>query len=241
MSRAARFAAITSVTFDAGGTLLRPHPSVGIVYRDAARRHGCALDATAVDRAFRVAFGRVAKSPVLLDPEARERDFWRRIVAATFAEVGTSPTDFDAFFDEVWEMFARGDHWRLLPGAHATAQTLRARGYRLAVLSNWDHRLHRVLDETGLRPLFDHVLISSEVGAEKPDVEIFRAAERALAATPAQCLHIGDSRPHDLAGAHAAGWSALLVHRDDGPSDADHDINELGELLGLLPGPARRP
>lgn len=237
MNGGARFAAITTVTFDAGGTLLRPHPSVGVVYREVALRHGCDRAADVLDRTFRAAFGCVSKSSLPLDPEAREREFWRRVALATFTDAGPPPADFNACFAELWEVFAQGDRWRLLPGALTTVQTLRARGYRLAVLSNWDRRLHRVLEETGLRPWFDAVLISSEVGAEKPDAGIFRAAERALDAAPAQCLHIGDSHLHDLVGARAAGWSALLVGRNDADRGTTEMINDLSGLLAHLPGP----
>ncbi len=241
MNAARRFATIAVVTFDAGGTLLAPHPSVGSRYREIALRHGCAHDAAALDRAFRLAFGRVSKSSLQGDPEARERDFWRRIVLATFAEAGPPalpPDRFDAFFEDAWETLAHGGCWRLLPDALVTIQSLRARGYRLGVLSNWDHRLHRILAETGLAPGFDHVLISSEVGAEKPDAGIFRAAERVFRVEPGQCLHVGDSPQHDRDGAEAAGWHSVLVRRDDGPMDGEHDIHRLADLLALLRGPA---
>jgi putative hydrolase of the HAD superfamily len=231
MSGRAGFTRVTTVTFDAGGTLLVPYPSVGVVYREAARRHGAAPDAGALDAAFRRAFTVVSKTSIHIDPEARERDYWRRIAHATFAGAGDVPGDFDACFHELWEAFARGEHWRVLPGVRETAATLRARGYRLAVLSNWDSRLHRVLAETGLRPLFDHVLISSELGAEKPDPAIFRAAERVLGVAPDACLHVGDSRAHDWAGALSAGWNALLVDTGD-TGDA---LASLSDLLDHLP------
>jgi putative hydrolase of the HAD superfamily len=237
MSRAAAFAAVTTVTFDAGGTLLHPHPGVGAVYHACGARHGCTHDPDTLERAFRRAFVTVSRDAAELDPEARERDFWRRVVAATFAgDPGLSPAALPALFAELWEAFAHGRHWRVPPAAATTLGTLRARGYRLGVLSNWDHRLHQVLAETGLARWFEHVLISSELGAEKPDPEIFHAAAARFAAAPAQCLHIGDSIRHDREGAHAAGWSAVIVRREDGCAGGEHDILALDDLLELLPG-----
>lgn len=242
MNQVNNYAAITAVTFDAGGTLLQPHPSVGAVYHEIGSRHGSTLGAAALEAAFHAAFRRVSKASPLLAPEARERDFWRRIVAETFAGDRDPRHDHGpALFEELWEAFAHGDRWRVLPGVHTTLATLRARGYQLAVLSNWDQRLHSVLAGTGLAGYFDHVLISSEVGAEKPDAGIFRAAERALGAARVQCLHIGDSRLHDRAGAQDAGWQALLVHHADGAKDADHELARLDDLLALLPGPEPLP
>ncbi|RME67782.1 MAG: HAD family hydrolase, partial [Verrucomicrobia bacterium] len=229
---------IRVITFDAGGTLLRPHPSVGAVYREIALRHGIDRPAAALDRAFHEAFQHVSKDETVLDPEARERDFWWRVVRHTFlttGEASASPAPRDAaadrllreLFDELWIEFAHASRWRLFPDARATLQTLHTAGYKLAVLSNWDKRLHTVLEETGLRPLFDAVIISSEAGAEKPDIAIFRAAERALGCPPAACLHIGDSRRHDIEGATAAGWRSLLL-RNDGAAPRPGEIGALG-------------
>lgn len=224
---------VRAITFDAGGTLLAPHPSVGAVYREVALAHGCDFTAEALEAGFKSAFQEVSKDAAVLDPEARERDFWRRVVAAAIADLEPAPADFAAFFAELYETFAHAHRWRVLPGVEETLRSLRERGFRAAVLSNWDHRLHSVLDESGLRPLFDAVVISSEVGIEKPDAGIFRAAERALGAAPAECLHIGDSRKHDIEGARAAGWRALLVLHAAGPAE-DGEIGFLSDLPGRL-------
>jgi putative hydrolase of the HAD superfamily len=230
---------ISVVTFDAAGTLLRPHPSVGAVYREIGLRHGCEAPASELEQAFRHAFRTLSKNPLVLDPEARERDFWRRVAADAFGAVAPRPMDdFDALFAELWETFAHACRWRVFPDTAATLATLRTRGYRLGVVSNWDRRLHTVLQETALRQYFDAVVISSEAGAEKPDAGIFRAAERALGATGPACLHIGDSRHHDLAGARAAGWAALVVRHDDQTCSTE-EIANLASLATLLPGPLR--
>ncbi len=223
------------VTFDAAGTLLRPHPSVGAVYREVALCHDCDHAAEALDHAFRNAFHAVSKDTRVLDPERRERDFWQRVVRQAFGELGHTPTRFDAFFEELWETFAHGSRWRVYDGAADTLTALGRRGYRLGVLSNWDSRLHRVLAETGLRPHFEAVTISSEAGYEKPDTGIFRRAEQAHGITPAQVLHVGDSLKHDVAGARDAGWSVVRVRHDADPA-ADGEIGSLSHLLDLLPG-----
>jgi putative hydrolase of the HAD superfamily len=225
---------IRAVTFDAAGTLVFPYPSVGAVYREIALAHGCDLDAAQLDRAFRAAFLTVSKNPLVLDPEARERDFWKRVVLATIAPAGATPfADFDRFFADLFETFAHASRWQLFPDAIETLTALKAAGLRLGVLSNWDRRLHTVLEETGLRPYLDAVIISSEVGAEKPDPGIFRAAESALGAGPGECLHVGDSRHHDLAGARGAGWRVVLVRHGDAAS-GDGEVRHLTDVVGLI-------
>ena len=47
--------------------------------------------------------------------------------------------------------------------------------YKLALISNFDHppHVHRLLDELALRPFFDAVVVSGDVGVKKPDPAIF--------------------------------------------------------------------
>lgn len=228
-------AGVSVVTFDAAGTLLHPHPSVGEVYREIGLRHGRDHPAALLEAGFHAALAGVSRQGIRAGAEAQELDFWRRVVAQTVAAAGGPPADFEAYFAELWEAFARGARWRCFRGVEETLHTLKRRGYRLGVLSNWDRRLHPVLAETGLRPLFDAVVISSEAGAEKPDAAIFRAAEAAFRETPEHMLHVGDSVEHDLRGAEAAGWHALLVSGGRAPARPE-EIGELAKLLEMLPG-----
>jgi len=90
-----------------------------------------------------------------------------------------------------------------------------------------------VLEETGLQRFFDAVIISSEVGVEKPDAGIFRAAEEAIGCESDAFIHIGDSRRHDIEGAKAVGWHALLI-RHDGRASTDGEIGCLSQLVEML-------
>lgn len=55
-------------------------------------------------------------------------------------------------------------------------QDLRQYPVKIGVISNWDDRLHKVLEAMKLRPYFDFVLTSTVVGVEKPDSAIFQLA-----------------------------------------------------------------
>ena len=82
------------------------------------------------------------------------------------------------------------------------------------MLSNWDSRLHRVIDGHDWRRWLEGVFISSEIGAEKPSPAVFAHAGRALGAAPAELLHVGDSLDHDVAGALASGWHAAWLDHE---------------------------
>jgi putative hydrolase of the HAD superfamily len=99
-------------------------------------------------------------------------------------------------YDEVPEALAR---WR-------------AQGLRLAVVSNFDQRLERLLAAFDLLGWMDVVILSSRAGAAKPSPQPFQLALDQLGLEPRQAWHIGDS-PEDEAGARAAGLPCLLVRR----------------------------
>lgn len=231
---------VRCVSFDAGGTLLHPYPSVGEVYEEIAQAHGCDCSAAALDRGFQSAFISVRKDRAITNPEERERDFWRRVVRRTLELATVSVLNFEPLFADIWEAFAHANRWRIKADAISTLRILRRRGYQLAIISNWDRRLHTVLEETGLRGFFDVVVISSEAGYEKPEAEIFRLAEDAFDADPSECLHVGDSRSNDVEAATAASWGALLVRHDDG-EPTDREIGRLAQLTALLPAKATTP
>lgn len=116
------------------------------------------------------------------------------------------------------------------PDAAAALQALRASGHRLVVVSNWDISLHEMLERTGLRELVDGALSSAEVGAAKPDPEIFRRALELAGCSAEGGLHAGDSVENDVAGALAAGLRPVLVAREGRPDGVPAGVEVIGSL-----------
>jgi HAD superfamily hydrolase (TIGR01509 family) len=83
----------------------------------------------------------------------------------------------------------------------------------LAVLSNWPlaATIDRYLEAAGWRDSFRAVVISQRIGAVKPAVEMFRAAEKAFAVEGSDILHVGDDWQADIVGAKRAGWRAAYL------------------------------
>ncbi|HAR66641.1 MAG TPA: hypothetical protein DCR55_10570 [Lentisphaeria bacterium] len=229
---------ITHITFDAGGTLLYPYPSVGEIYAEYMGRHGLHLAPACIEAAFSRTIKAAQSQTRMAVTDHDDKEWWRQVVAETIADLGTVD-DFDALFEELWVAFAEPRYWRLFEGAADTLAALKGQGYQLAILSNWDKRLRTLLDGFGLSQYFTHVVISAEVGIEKPAAEIFQHTERELATAPETILHIGDSRRHDQAGAEAAGWQWLLIDHGEGTSTPDTLAN-LPELLERLGGKGAR-
>jgi HAD superfamily hydrolase (TIGR01549 family) len=93
----------------------------------------------------------------------------------------------------------------VLPGVRDALSRLRAAGFALAVVANWDFSLHDHLRNHRLSDWFDTVVVSGEIGVRKPDPAPFLAALEQLGVEPARAVHVGDHPPHDEAGAVAAG------------------------------------
>jgi putative hydrolase of the HAD superfamily len=225
-----------TVLLDAVGTLFRVRGSVGQLYARVARRHGVCLDPTIIEGRFRDAFA--AMPPLAFpgvpaaDVHAREYDWWRTVVSAVFS--GAHFHSFDAFFDELFHQFAHAESWELFPDTRPALAALRGRGLRLAMVSNFDARLHDLCDALGLTPWFAAIVISTRAGAAKPDPLIFRTALIELGASAGEAVHVGDSEREDVAGALAAGIRAVHLDRTlQGPPSSDR-VRDLCQLLAIL-------
>jgi putative hydrolase of the HAD superfamily len=109
-------------------------------------------------------------------------------------------------YQRVWNL------WENVPDfVRPTLGALRAKGYRLVVVSNANGTLHSAFERLGLSRFFDVIVDSAEEGVEKPDPRLFELALRRAGATADRALHVGDMYHVDVVGARAAGLSALLV------------------------------
>ena len=100
-------------------------------------------------------------------------------------------------------------------GALAALETLCARGYTLAVVSNTMRTpgatLRKLLERFGIAGCFKHATFSDEVGIRKPDPKIFHLTLQAVGGDVESSLHVGDDAVLDVGGARAAGMRAIQV------------------------------
>ena len=229
--------ACDAVLFDATGTLFAPHPTVGAVYADVAAGFGIETSAGALDAGFVAAWRERAPARFEGDAarrtsDAQEKVWWRHTVRRTF-ERGGAPDPGDACFEALFERFAQASSWRLFGDVQPALASLRERGLRLGVVSNFDSRLGRICDGLGLTLLLDFALASAEVGHAKPAREIFEAAVAAAGAAPERTLMVGESPDDDVTGAQAAGCQALLLDRG-APAARPGVIRSLAELAPAI-------
>jgi len=220
----------TVIFFDAGGTLIHPVRPVGQLYAEAARDFGVEADAERLHRGFlRTWKSLKPRDPVEGARVTDDRGWWKEVVRGSWDDQ-PPPEDFEAYFELVYRNFAKPEWWVAYPEVESVLAGIKIRGYRCAVLSNWDRRLRQILAGFSWSSHFEELVISSEVGAEKPHPVIFREAERRLGIGSGQAVLWGDDADCDGAGAREAGWRLGLVDRPG--RGLVHLLEELTSSIG---------
>ena len=218
---------IEAIFFDAVGTLFYLSKTVGDHYALVGREVGLTLDAQQLDRAFFTAWERMPRRAAIDGPrENDDKGWWRELIDLVLdqAAPSLSELDRDNFFEVAYEHFAEAGVWKAYPEVLGVLEKLQPR-FHLAVVSNFDGRLRLILEHLGISKFFGRVFVSSEIGADKPDPEIYRRALKLIHLKPNRVLHVGDDPDRDWKAAAAAGLSVFKL---------DRDKNSLRDLLTAL-------
>lgn len=146
-------------------------------------------------------------------------DFLRRErFQALFRGAGLPP---DAKRAELWDkryLDILALESRLVPGAIDILERAREH-YLIGILSNGFREVqYKKLQTTGLWRYVQRMVVSDEIGINKPDARLFRFAEQAVGARPEECLMIGDNPDADIKGAVDAGWRTVYFNRNGKPA-----------------------
>jgi putative hydrolase of the HAD superfamily len=212
---------------------------MGAIYAEVLARHGLRVEAERLAPLLREVWQEFSCAA---EPR-RDRfaahpggapGFWGRFLERLAERLEAPPVSPFAA-RELFERFARADSWEVYPDVLPALAALRSRGLKLAVISNWDERLPRLLAALGLAGAFDAVVYSQAAGVEKPHAAIFVQALERLAVAPHRALHVGDNAREDVEGAEAAGMHALRLERRAAPaSAAPRSLASLDELAARL-------
>lgn len=231
---------IRAVFFDAGETLLGPHPSFSEIFSEVLADSGVEVAPQAVAEAFE----RVA--PTFLEVLDRvgggtwstsfevSRRFWGAVYAAAFEELDIDDA-VGGLADALYDRFTRFDSYRLFDDAVPAIEELKGAGIAVGLISNFEAWLEAMLDHWEIGDLFDVKVISGLEGIEKPDPKIFQMALERAGVPAERAVYVGDHPDVDVRASEEAGMTGVLIdrrgrHPDHGPRRIE-SLSELGEVL----------
>lgn len=194
MSRGSRW-----VTFDCYGTLVDWHGGLGDLLAPIAGER-----ASEVAEAF-------AGCQLALEKQGPVRSHKQVLKAALLCaagERGVCLTDADArTLTRSWSAL------RPFADVETMLAALRARGYRLGVLTNADDDLFEITHRSFATP-FNLFVTAERVRGYKPEPWLFRAFERLTGVERGDWVHVGSDWYHDIAPAQALGVPRVWLDRD---------------------------
>lgn len=220
--------ALRAITFDVTQTLIHC-PKVAETYGEILSRHGIKVGTRLLRKEIPWVWKEFScRASPLADRFSQHprgaKGWWHDFLVRICQRLDlATPTRFASA--ELFDRFAHASAWELFADVRPTISTLRERGLKLGIVSNWDLRLPFLLKDFGLEEPFDQITFSAKEGIEKPNPKLFLSCLAAMNVPPEQALHVGDHPIDDFEGAQAAGMAAVLIDRmgSSGP--------DLGQLL----------
>lgn len=232
--------AIRAVFFDAGETLLSPHPSFPELFARVMAEEGHGIARDEVEAAFEGLAPGFAKILEGLGAEnwstSREvsRKFWGSIYEIAFEKLGIDG-DRTLLADAVYARFTRLDSYRLFPDSLPAIDGVRRSGRGAGIISNFEEWLAELLVHLEVAHLVDPLVISGREGVEKPDPAIFEIAIERAGVEPSESVYVGDHLRVDVEAAEAVGMTGVLIdRRERHPDYAGLRITTLTELGRIL-------
>jgi 2-haloacid dehalogenase len=205
-------------TFDCYGTLIDWNGGVG---RELQRLFGAASVAELLHRYHEI------------EPELQREQpkaTYREILSQVLPRLGPVPPD-------AHDALARSlPSWKAFPEVPAELEDARARGWKLAILSNTDRDfIEASLVQIGVP--FELAIVASEIGSYKPGHGHWGAFRERV--TPDVHVHVGASLFHDIAPAIELGLPTIWINRlgeepEPQPDVELHSLSGLGDALDSL-------
>ena len=207
-------------TFDCYGTLIDWNGGIG---RELERLFGA-------EHAARLLHAYHEVEPTVQREEPGRS--YRDVLAVTLSRLGPLPAD-------EHDALARSlPSWEPFPEVRASLEDARARGWKLAILSNTDRDfIDASIERIGVP--FELAIVASEIGSYKPAHRHWEAFFERTGADRAEHVHVAASLFHDVAPARDLGLRTVWINRlgeepEPQPDVELHTLGGLGDALDSL-------
>ena len=235
---------IKAISFDFYNTLVRFWPPLDAIQQSACREFGLNVSKPAVEQGYAVA-------DVFFNAENARRSLSQRtdeerlVFFSEYEQILLKNAGLSVSLDlarQIWKMaIAVPKDFIAFEDTLPTLAALKAKGYKLGVLSNLRRDMDELCQRLGMAPYLDFCINSEEAGAEKPYPPMFLAALERVSALPEETVHVGDQYGSDVEGARGVGMYAVLIDRGGWQTEVKDcakiaSLDELGDLLDAAPG-----
>jgi len=208
------------IFFDVGNTLLFPNRAK-MLAPISSHRHPTLEQWQALERKTKNEFDQGMQTGRV------DHGFWWTFHTYLLAELGEDAGIRDALIENT----QNSANWdQILPGTRGAIDRI-SQTFRIAVISNADGGIERVLSRCGIADCFESITDSAIVGVEKPRPEIFAAALKSMQAHANESLYVGDVYSVDYVGARNAGMEAILL--DVAGAYRDREMSRVESLQQL--------
>ncbi len=173
-------------------------------------------------------------TPEIAYPDATGEKWWlsmNRHFYKSYLSLGVSEISAKKASEAVREIILRTENYILYETAVATLSEAKKSGHTNVIMSNNYPELEQVLQNLGIRQLFEDVVVSACEGYEKPRTEIFDVIKSRY--PHGEFYMIGDSVSADIIGGRNAGMKTILVHKGYN-KNADFCVDKLSDIIKFI-------
>ncbi|KAF4521726.1 hypothetical protein B566_EDAN012174 [Ephemera danica] len=209
----------------------------GVHYARTGALFGVEADPDALTKSFKKQWKHLNRSmPKFGVDHHGWEHWWSEAVHRTFIDAGVK-CDNKILRDiakNLIDQYTTPSCWQHCDGSVELLNRIKSERIPLGIVSNFDTRLEKILENMNVYHYFDFILTSYGVGYPKPDRRIFDAAlQQHPSLDPGEVLHVGDTPEVDCTGALEAGWNSWLVSTDPCPSHQENEQHHSGTLKQL--------
>ncbi|MGI6457037.1 MAG: HAD family hydrolase [bacterium] len=196
------------IFMDAGDTFIYGYPTFYEAIRDCMSTAGqeCSLDT--IKKAVHVFME--AAPPENITTQDKFRTYFHSMYRNVLEQLSYSE-EINRGVSYLWGEWESGHRLRLFDDSYMALKILKEKGFKLAILSNWDTSFQKTLARLGVEHFFDIILASCEIGIAKPDPEFFHHALQLAKTKAEQVTFLGDQIDYDLVPAKNLGMKTVYV------------------------------
>lgn len=169
---------------------------------------------------------------LILRTERAEKEAFYPIFCQKWGIRSAPPTELE--YEIQWRT-KQCENMELFPWSIDVLTYLKQKGFRMALVTNGWTRFQRMkLEKINISDFFEEILISQEVGIDKPNPAIFRMAADRLGLSVSDCLFVGDDPKIDISGARAAGMDCLWITKGENTAGATYTARDVRYLKDLF-------